>query len=352
MSDVPEYDPEYEDQFDHELAEDDHDEHVVDELSRKEQERLELGQRLASIYLQSSDDLLASAKLEPDWLVPNAVPASAVSFMVGKPGSAKSWLAYDLALATVQQRDWVGFGTPTAGLFPSAMILNFDNPHPECARRFLRLGLRPGDRMWTHSFGAHTPPEPLPAVLQLPDAFEPLEAMVYAVRPAVIVIDSLRQAHTGDESSSQEMARVMGQVKRLAMYGAAVIIVHHSRKNDGAMRGSTEIEATADSITDVEREADVSLVSWRKTRGWEMSEPTVSISVVDEGDRTFVRGGLSVSALLSAQGPMTRSAIATALRLNQAQAKKLIDRGVERGTLTERRTNDGGRVIELAEKRT
>lgn len=324
---------------------------VHDELSRKEQERLEFGERLASVYLQSSDELLASAKLEPDWLVPGAVPASAVSFMVGKPGSAKSWLAYDLALAVIQQRDWIGFGTPTAGIAPSAMILNFDNPHPECARRFLRLGLQPGQRLWTHSFGAHTPPDPLPAILQLPDAFEPLEAMVYARRPSIIVIDSLRQAHTGDESSSQEMARVMGQVKRLAMFGAAVVIVHHARKNDGAMRGSTEIEATADAITDIEREADVSLVSWRKTRGWEMSEPTVSISVVDEGDRTFVRGGISVSALLAANGPMTRSAITTALKMNQAQAKKLVDRGVERGMLTERRTPDGGRVIELVPQR-
>lgn len=323
---------------------------TLDELTEKEQKRLEEGQRLASIYLQSSDALLDCAKLEPDWLVPNAVPASAVSFFVGKPGSAKSWLAYDLALATVQQRDWLGFGTPTAGLHPTAMILNFDNPHPECARRFLRLGLARGERLWVHSFGAHNPPEPLPPVLQLPDAFDPLESMVYALRPALIVVDSLRQAHTGDESSSQEMARIMGQLKRMAMYGAAVVIVHHARKNDGAMRGSTEIEATADSITDIEREADVSLVSWRKTRGWEMAEPTLSVSVVDEGDRTFVRGGLSVSALLAQQGPLPRSAIATALRLNQAQAKKLIDKGVERGVLNERRTSDGGRVIELVDR--
>jgi len=501
-----------------------------DALSEQEQKRLEEGQRLASIYLQSSNELLDCAKLEPDWLVPNAVPASAVSFAVGKPGclagdtmiqvnrgsasrkstlrdlhdkqngvaradlvgrpwrtdvvtrvpravggvvqladlaavwesgvkelyelttdsgrtikatadhpflrfggayvplgslrvgdyvavnvgletltkyehakthalmqetydclqrigyerivsiktvgsamtydlevvgdphnflandfvvhnSAKSWLAYDLALAVVQQRDWLGFGVPTAGLHPSAMILNFDNPHPECARRFLRLGLTRQDRLWVHSFGAHNPPEPLPAVLQLPDAYAPLESMVYALRPAVIIVDSLRQAHTGDESSSQEMARVMGQLKRMAMWGAAIVIVHHSRKNDGAMRGSTEIEATADSILDVEREADVSLVSWRKTRGWEMAEPTLSVSVVDEGDRTYVRGGLSVSALLSTQGPLTRSSIGAALRLNQAQAKKLIDKGVERGVLVEKRSSDGGRTIELAPRR-
>jgi hypothetical protein len=312
-----------------------------------ELERLEYGERLASVYLQDSSSMLASAKLEPDWLVPGAVPASAVSFFVGKPGSAKSWLAYDLACAVVQQRDWLSFGVPTAGVSPCAFILNFDNPHPECARRFLRLGLQPGDPLWTHSFGAHQPPEPLPQVLQLPDAFEPLEAMTYSKRPALIVIDSLRQAHTGDESSSQEMARVMGQVKRLAMHGAAVVIIHHTRKNDGAMRGSTEIEATADSISDIEREADVSLVTWRKTRGWEMDEPTVSVQVVDEGDRTFVRGGLSIASLLAVEGSMTRSDIAKHMRLSQTQAKKLIDRALERGLITEKRTAEGGRLVEL-----
>jgi hypothetical protein len=325
----------------------DQDSEPVDPLTILELERLEYGERLASVYLQGAGDLLAMAKLEPDWLVPNAVPAAAVSFFVGKPGAAKSWLAYDLACAVVQKRDWMGFGTPTVGPSPCAFILNFDNPHSECARRFLRLGLVSSDALWVHSWGAHSPPEPFPSVLQLPDAFEPLEAMVYAKRPALVVIDSLRQAHTGDESSSQEMARVMSQVKRFATLGAAVVIVHHTRKNDGAMRGSTEIEATADSITDVEKDdAQVSVVSWRKTRGWDMAESTMTVRLVDDGDRTYVRGGKSLAALLREQGPMTRTAVQTALNLPQTIVKKLIERALERGAVTETRV-DGTRLIEL-----
>lgn len=324
---------------------------LLDELSRKEQERIEFGERLASVYLEDAETMLKSAKLEPNWLVPNAVPAAAVSFFVGKPGAAKSWLAYDLACAVTQQRPWLNFGVPTAGVAPSAIILNFDNPREECARRFLRLGLTGDAKLWAHSFGAHNPPDPYPPILQLPDAYDPLEAMIYSKRPSLIVIDSLRQAHTSDESNSQEMARIMGQVKRFAALGCSVVIIHHSRKTDGSMRGSTEIEATADAITDVEKEeAEVSLVSWRKTRGWLMAEPTLSIRVTDEGDRTYVRGGLSLSTLLQG-GPLSRKDIADALNLQQGAAKKLIDRANEMGLTREVRTGNGGRVIELVEVR-
>jgi biotin operon repressor len=312
-----------------------------------ELEKVEFGHNLARIYLQSASELLASAKLEPDWLVPGAVPAGSVSFFVGKPGAAKSWLAYDLACATVLKRDWLGFGVPTAGDHPSALILNFDNPHAECGRRFLRLGLEPEASLWVHSWGAHNPPEPLPAVLQLPDAFDPLHAMIYAIRPSLVIIDSLRQAHTSDESSSQEMALIMSQAKRFALYGAAVVIIHHTRKGDGLMRGSTEIEATADSITDIEREdAQVSLVSWRKTRGWEMVESSMTVRVVDEGDRTFVRGGLNLTKLLD-DGGLTRSDIAEELGLSQAATKKLIEKAMEKGLVKEHRESDGTRLIEV-----
>lgn len=321
-----------------------------DAASLEELEKIEQGERLASVYLQDAATLLASAKLEPDWLVPNAVPLGAVSFFVGRPGAAKSWLAYDLACAVVQQRDWLGFGVPNCPPGATVFILNFDNPHAELGRRFLRLGLQPHDALFAHSFGAHTPPEPYPPVLQLPDAFDPLEMMVYAKRPALIVIDSLRQAHTGDESSSQEMAVVMMCVKRFAALGAAVVLIHHTRKNDGQMRGSTEIEATADAITDVEKEdALVSLVSWRKTRGWEMAESSLAVRVVDEGDRTFVRGGIGVVEALR-EGALNQTDLATKLGLPEKVMKKVVDDAINKGLIALVKRHDGARLLEVVKR--
>lgn len=293
----------------------------------EEQALIQKGQRLAGHYLLDAAGLLATAKLEPDWLVPGAIPAGGVTFLVGKPGAAKSWLAYDLVVAVVQQRPWLRFGVPRSVGSPTAMVLNFDNPGSECARRFLRLGLRPGDHALFHSLGAHRPPEPLPQILQLPNAFEPLEAMIAAFQPDLIVIDSLRQAHTGDESSSQEMAQVMSQCRRMTLGGAAVIVVHHTRKNDGAMRGSTEIEAAADAIVDV----DERVARWRKTRGWEMEEAATPFKLADEGDATILSAGETLGDLLARSGPLGYKQIASALGLSEAVASAMIAAACEAG---------------------
>lgn len=314
------------------------------ELDAEELARMERGEAFARIYLQDSASLLASAKLEPDWLVPGAIPSGALSFLVGKPGSNKSWLGYDLVCATVQQRQWLQYPAPTVKN-PSALVLNFDNPAGECARRFLRLGLKPENRAFFHSIGAHQPPDGLPAILQLPIGFEPLDAMIYTYKPSIILVDSLRQSHTGDESSSQEMAQVMSQLRRFSSYGASVVIIHHTRKGDGEMRGSTEIEASADAIIDV----GDGVATWRKTRGWDMVDPSATFRVIDEGDNTLLVGGISLSRLL-ATGPKSRSEIAAALNLTQPQAKRLIDKAVERGTVEEVRTQNGGRVIQMVGK--
>jgi RecA-family ATPase len=302
------------------------------------------GQVFAEHYLVNAATLLATAKLEPDWLVKDAVVAGGVTFIVGPPGGKKSWLAYDLACAVVQQRSWLGFDTPQAfSGTPGVMILNFDNPGSECARRFLRLGLQPTDHAMFHSLGAHRPPEGLPTILQLPLAFEPLHAMVAAFRPDLIVIDSLRQAHLGDESSSQEMAVVMSQARQLAGMGAAVCIIHHTRKNDGAMRGSTEIEAAADAIIDVSENT----ITWRKTRGWEMQDATRTFKLEDEDEMTYLRGGPTLAMIIELNGPQKLKDLAKLLDVKPATCKIIVDRAKERGLIKDGRDGGNNAVLEL-----
>lgn len=325
------------------------------EAERHEQERIELGYKLAQHYLHGSDAILSAATLEPDWLVPYAIPKGSVSFFVGRAGSSKSWAAYDLALAAIQQRDWLGLGVPRAGVAPSALVLNYDSPHAEFCRRMLRMGLQKGEPMHVHSFGAHSPPDPYPPVLQLPEAFDPLYAIVYAFRPSIIVVDSLRQASTADENNSQEMARVLMQLKRFAALGASVIVIHHASRSGTQMRGSTEIEASADGIAFFESISQTeSFVTWSKTRGWVMQEPSRVMRLVDEGvtaelpkgDRTYVRPGPSLSSVL-ADGGLSRVDITTALGLAPDQVKKMIENGLATGLIAEKIQPTGGKLIEL-----
>lgn len=325
-----------------------YEESEVDSESLKEQERLELGERLASVYLQDARTFLATAQLEPPWLVPGAIPLGAITFITGRPGASKSWAAYELMRATVQEADWLGMGIPRGGLSPCAVLLNYDNPHAEVQRRFLRLGLQPENALYVHSFGIHNPPDPYPPVLQLPDAFEALYAIIYTKRPAVIVVDSLRQAQTGDENNSQEMALVLMQLKRFAALGSAIIVIHHTRRNDATMRGSTEIEASADGIALVESVGrGSSLVTWNKTRGWLPTEPSIIMNLVDEGDKTFVQPGPSLRRALS-DGPLGKSELARRMGdMDPMKLKKIVEKAVELGVVEEISLESGLRALKL-----
>lgn len=272
-------------------------------------------------YLLDGVQLDSIAKLKPDFLVENAIPRQGITFVVGKPGAKKSWLCYDLGMAILDRRPWLGLDAPDVPEDAIVLALNFDQPASECARRFKRLGHTGSRRLLVHSIGVHRPPAPLPPVLHLPLAFEPLEAIVEFYRPSLIITDSLRQAHTADESDSMAMAEIIAMLRRLTFFGSTIMVVHHLSRA-GNMRGSTEIEAGADAVIEV----DTDIITWKKTRGWEIADPAMPFKLEDDGDATYLRGGRSLVHLLAKQGPMTISDIAVAMGVSEPLAKVLVDK--------------------------
>lgn len=99
-----------------------------------------------------------------------------------------------------------------------------------------------------------------------------LEAMVADFRPAVTVLDPLRDCFSGDENDSSTMTRVFGAVFALAdTYDTAFVLVHHCGKGiteTGAkyapndpykMRGSSRIFDVGDSYLMLEKLGPYSL---------------------------------------------------------------------------------------------
>jgi RecA-family ATPase len=225
---------------------------------------------------------LAAAQLRTDFLIPDAIPAHAITLIIGVPGSGKSWLAYALAMSTMRGDDWLGITPERTG---KVLVLNYDNPTPEAGRRFLRLGLEARDE---GMFFMHSVED---GALRLPEKQKELLGIAEEIRPTLVIVDSLRQAHTSDENSSQEMAIVMSALKGLAKLGPAVVVVHHSLKSQeaigvGKARGTGEIPASADA--QITLTGDVA--DWDKHRSWAMSpeEERIGFEVVDRGERTFV----------------------------------------------------------------
>lgn len=255
------------------------------------QARLDWDQRVEEIVrppiLLGAAAMLEAASQRTSFLVDKRVPAGAITLFVGLPGAKKSWLAYDLALAVAQQRSWLGVPCTPKGPRPAALVLNYDNPRPECGRRFMRLGMQPDDPIFFHSVDLDP--------LRLPAAEAELRALVSHVRPSLIVVDSFRQAHVSDENSSQDMAIVMGHLKALYADGASVVIVHHAGKGGLAegiskARGSGEISGSADAQVNVSwsDEHGCDIAHWEKHRSWELTpyEEVLGFELTDAGQLT------------------------------------------------------------------
>ena len=302
----------------------------------------ERGATLVDIYVEGAEAVLASARDTTPFLVQDYIPQGGVTFFAGKPGVKKSWLAYDMCIGVVRSETWLG--QDVVGDKHSALVLNFDNPKWELGRRFKRLGMLPEDKIFFHSICSGLPPEGLPAILQLPSAIEAIMAICDQISPSLIVVDSLRQAHTGEEKSSSDMARVMSCLKILTSRGATVLALHHLRKSapgetddsGDSLRGSTEILASADCSVIVHEDRCV----WHKTRGWDLidSRRALPFEVADskkEPSKTFVRSLDPYAKLRKAlkAKQLSRTEIYQLLEVDRAKGKTLLDNAEVAGVI-------------------
>lgn len=82
----------------------------------------------------------------------------------------------------------------------------------------------------------------------------------------LIVLDTLREAHSGDENSSQDTARLNRAIQRIAATGAAVDVIHHSGVAGERPRGSTALFGNADVVIKVENDDGYIRIGYDKLR--------------------------------------------------------------------------------------
>ncbi len=76
-----------------------------------------------------------------------------------------------------------------------------------------------------------------------------------ALPPGLLIFDTLRASHNGDENSSKDMAMVLSRLKELRETGFTIVVLHHTPKgNDGTYKGSTAILDLADHVLSLERQ--------------------------------------------------------------------------------------------------
>src|SRR5437773_2629925 len=196
-------------------------------------------------------DLRASAASATPWLIDQLWTAQAVGIIGGTPKSLKTWLALEMAVA-------VASGSACLATFPvpsPGPVLLYAAEDSESALR-LRL------ESLAHHHGIHL--ACFDVAVTTADSLrldrtadqERLEATLTLHRPTLLILDPLVRLHAIDENAAGEIAALLGYLRLLQRKtGAAIGLVHHSRKNVSAyggagysLRGSSDLYAWVDSF--------------------------------------------------------------------------------------------------------
>lgn len=192
---------------------------------------------------------IADVPLDRRWLVEGIWPAGGVGVIAATPKVGKTWIAAELAVS-------VSTGLPFVGNFPvqqTGRVLMFaseDQGH-EMKDRLRGLAGQRGVGLADLAFDLVDEPS-----LRLNHARElaRFERRIRDDRPVLVILDPLRRVYTGNESSSDAMSLVLGQLRRIQrQYGVAIVLTHHVTKQSefepvsgNSMRGSGDIHAWGD----------------------------------------------------------------------------------------------------------
>jgi len=187
------------------------------------------------------------------WLIEPLIPASGKGLLYSPPKVGKSALAIQLAEAVATGTDWMGFPVGQPG---KVLYLQLDTPGTTWALRFdalRKFGLKlPDEKILLADM---TTLEKFPFDILQPGHVHYLHSIIQPHRPVLVIIDTIRKLHSGDENSSTVMSNVMTNLVS-ACHPAAVLVISHDKKPSPDMdkdimadhRGSTAVVGEMDAI--------------------------------------------------------------------------------------------------------
>ena len=195
----------------------------------------------------------------PDtWIIRDILPTAGLLSLYGDPKVGKSFAALQLAYAVTSsgQSEWLGFEVCQHG---QCLYIQLDTPRGLWVEEYLDRFTDASQALPDTLLIADREMAPFPFNILAGDAYLWLHTAAGLHRPAVVILDSLRDAHEADEDKSQQMQHVV-TVLRAAVSPAALVLISHARKpnyqlppdvRDNLMsdnRGSSYVPGKADTI--------------------------------------------------------------------------------------------------------
>lgn len=227
-------------------------------------------------------DYYALPDQEETWIVEPLVPSGGWIQIHGESKSGKSLMMLNMAIAiSTGQPDWLGFPIHRHGL---VAYFQADNPR----------SLWKGNHLKALVDGGHISPNiwfsdpylmPYPFDIMEEGNVGILADMVGRLpeAPILIIVDTIREIHGGDENDSGAMRQVYGLLREAVGQGPALGVVSHSRKgfggaprqaDDGAepdvmnsVRGSTYAPGKVDTMIHLTKQSKVTGARYMHYKG-------------------------------------------------------------------------------------
>lgn len=272
--------------------------------------------RLPAAPLVSAEDFLLEREEEVLWWWDGIIPARGITVFAGEPLTMKTVLLMHLSAAASLAGMRVAGRMVTRTCVAYVKLEHLDRTYRDLVRRAKRAV---GEREMLHWQILRS--------LDLDDdeSVDALNRAANEVGAEMIIIDSLRRAHSGDENSSQDASELMRRLQRLTDGGRrGVVAIHHLNKATKTVRGSADITASADAEVRVSRDGDLLTLQARNHAGPDV-ELRLRVTFTEEGLTVESADGVADanrsdevlrSAILRAcsPGPLSRGRLRDAVR--------------------------------------
>ena len=172
------------------------------------------------------------------WIIEDLIPQPGIVLLVGDPKQGKSFLALQIALAIAQgAKQFMGKKVRQG----TVLYVMFES---EFAWRKRMLELRQAAiSLDGPLYMVHPEDQPPRVNILTSTSYVFLRDAIAKSNPNLVILDVLRELHSGDENDALQM-KVVGDALSTLCHGRGLLLLHHPRKSmDGAPRTSNPVQA-------------------------------------------------------------------------------------------------------------
>jgi hypothetical protein len=205
----------------------------------------------------------------PGWLVKNILPEGGLALLFGASGCGKTFVALDLGLCVATGEKWHGHGATRS------RVVYIAAEYTSSLKNRVAAWLQEQNREALDTFFFSKDAVQLHNNDEVTRFIDNLKSTLGQEPVSLIIFDTLARCFVGgDENSAQEMGMVIANVDRIREeLGTAVLLIHHTTKDNESYRGSGSLEAGATTAMWVKPGAGKSLtIACRKQKDAEEFE--------------------------------------------------------------------------------